>query len=155
LNPADTRATLRNVNDEPMKRIAELLRERNTIDAEIVRITHRPMTSGHLGEWIAARVFDIEFEPTATATAIDGRLRSRSLRGRTVNIKWYLKRGGLLETSEADLLDYYLVLTGPLSGPTSSRGASRVLQASMAPSAWSPTAMTWAFVVDWDGDGAA
>lgn len=80
--------------DEPVKRITELLRERNAVDAEIATIVHRPMTSGHLGEWIASRVFDIELEPTATATAIDGRFRSGSLRGRTVNIKWYLKREG-------------------------------------------------------------
>ena len=103
------------MNEEPTKRIAELLHERSTIDAEIARIMHRPMTSGHLGEWLAARVFDIELEPAATATAIDGRFRSGSLRGRTVNIKWHLKREGLLDMSESDLLDYYLVLTGPPS----------------------------------------
>jgi hypothetical protein len=108
-----------------MKRIAEQLHERNTIDAEIARIMHRPMTSGHLGEWLAARIFDIELEPTTTATATDGRFRPGSLRGRTVNIKWYLKHEGLLDMSKSDLLDYYLVLTGPTSGATSSRGATR------------------------------
>lgn len=122
---ADTRATLPDVNDEHIKRIAELLRERNAIDAEIAAIMHRPMTSGHLGEWIASQVFDIELEPTATATAIDGRFRSGLLQGRTVNIKWYLKREGLLDTSESDQLDYYLVLAGPPSGAASSRGATR------------------------------
>jgi hypothetical protein len=44
LSTADTRATLRDVDDEPMKRIAELLRERNAVDAEIAAIMHRPMT---------------------------------------------------------------------------------------------------------------
>jgi hypothetical protein len=70
-----------------MRRIAELLRDRNLIDEEIAAITNRPMTSGHLGEWIAAQVFDIELEPSATATAIDGRFRSGPLQGQTVNIK--------------------------------------------------------------------
>ena len=108
-----------------MKRITELLREQNAVDAEIATIVHRPMTSGHLGEWIASRVFDIELEPTDAATAIDGRFRSGSLRGRTVNIKCYLKREGMLDMSESDQLDYYLVLTGPPSGAVSSRGATR------------------------------
>jgi hypothetical protein len=31
------------------------------------------------------------------------------LRGRSVNIKWYLKREGILDISEMCLLDYYLV----------------------------------------------
>jgi hypothetical protein len=30
-----------------------------------------------------------------------------------VNVKWYLKREGLLDMTEAVELDYYLVLTGP------------------------------------------
>jgi hypothetical protein len=60
---------------------AELLRARNAIDAEIASIIGRPMTSGHLGEWIAARIFDIELEPSATATATDGRFSSGSWQG--------------------------------------------------------------------------
>jgi hypothetical protein len=61
----------------------------------------------------------------ATARAIDGRFRSGTLQGFTVNIKWYLKREGLLDMSESDQLDYYLVLTGPTSGAVSLRGATR------------------------------
>lgn len=108
-----------------MSRIAELLRARNAIDAEIASIIGRPMTSGHLGEWIAARIFDIELEPSATATAIDGRFRSGELAGRTVNSKWYLKREGLLDMSSAPALDFYLVLAGPASAAASSRGSTR------------------------------
>ncbi len=108
-----------------MKRIAELLRERNAVDAEIAAIMHRPMASGHLGEWIASQAFGIELEPTATAAAIDGRFRSGPLQGRTVNIKCYPKREGLLDMSESDQLDYYLVLTGPPSDAVPSRGGSR------------------------------
>jgi hypothetical protein len=51
--------------------------------------------------------------------------RSGLLRGATVNVKWYLKREGLLDTSESARLDYYLVLTGPPSAAGSSRGAIR------------------------------
>jgi hypothetical protein len=113
------------VNNSLIRRIAELLRERNLIDEEIAAITDRPMTSGHLGEWIASEVFDVELEQSAVATAIDGRFRSGPLQGRTVNIKWYLKREGLLDTTESGRLDYYLVLTGPPSAAASSRDATR------------------------------
>ena len=42
-----------------------------------------------------------------------------------MNIKWYLKREGLLDTTESAVLDYYLVLTGPPSAAESSRGSTR------------------------------
>ncbi len=48
-----------------------------------------------------------------------------SLQGKTVNIKWYLKREGLLDTTESTALDYYLVLSGPPSVAVSSRGTTR------------------------------
>jgi hypothetical protein len=38
------------------------------------------MTAGHLGEWIAARILGMALEPSATATAIDGRFTSGGLR---------------------------------------------------------------------------
>jgi hypothetical protein len=108
-----------------MRRIAQLLQERNAIDEEIAAITRRPMTSGHLGEWIAAQIFDIQLEQTAVAAGIDGAFQSGPLQGRTVNIKWYLRREGLLDTSDSARLEYYLVLTGPPSAAASSRGATR------------------------------
>jgi hypothetical protein len=125
LSAPNPHATLPDVDDEPINRIAELLHERNALDAEIAAIMHRPMTSGHPGEWIASRVFDIELEPSAAAAAIDGRFRSGPLQGRTVNITWNPKREGVLDTSESDQLDYYLVLAGPPSAAASSRGATR------------------------------
>ena len=78
------------------------------------------MTSGHLGEWIAAQVFDIELEASAVAAGIDGRFRSGPMQGRAVNIKSYLKREGMLNITESNALDYYLVLTGPPSAAVSS-----------------------------------
>lgn len=113
------------MEDGSLARTAALLRERNAIDAELARLMQRPMTSGHLGEWIAAQVFDIELEGSAVAAGIDGRFRSGPLQGRTVNIKWYLKREGLLDTTESTVLDYYLVLTGPPSAAMSSRATTR------------------------------
>jgi hypothetical protein len=113
------------VETDSLARAAALLRERNAIDAELAQLIQRPMTSGHLGEWIAAQVFDIELEASAVAAGIDGRFRSGPLQGRTVNVKWYLKREGLLDTTESVALDYYLVLTGPPSVAASSRGTTR------------------------------
>lgn len=83
------------------------------------------MTSGHLGEWIAARIFDIKLESSAATPGIDGRFRSGLLQDRTVNIKWYLKREGLLDTTASKALDYYLVPTGPPSAAVSSRDTTR------------------------------
>ena len=113
------------MSDDALAEIAELLGRRNAIDQEIARSIGRPMTSGHLGEWIASEVFDIELESSASAPAIDGRFRAGPLAGRSVNIKWYLKREGLLDVSGSPAVDYYLVLTGPASAALSSRGGTR------------------------------
>jgi hypothetical protein len=117
--------TLPAMDADSLARAAALLRDRNAIDAELAELIDRPMTSGHLGEWIAAQIFNIELEASAAAAGIDGRFHSGALRGRTVNIKWYLKREGVLDTTELAALDYYLVLTGPPSAAASSRGTTR------------------------------
>ncbi len=113
------------VQDEELRTIANLLRERNAIDAKIAAIIGHPTTAGHLGEWIAARIFGIELERSATSAAFDGRFASGALHGRTVNVKWYLKREGPLDVIDSEALDYYLVLTGPAAPATHSRGAVR------------------------------
>lgn len=113
------------MDENQLRAIAMLLRERNAIDAKIASVIGRPMTTGHLGEWIAARIFDIALEESASATAFDGRFNSGVLRGRTVNIKWYLKREGVLDVAQSDALDYYLVMTGPAAPATRSRGGVR------------------------------
>jgi hypothetical protein len=101
------------MRDLALTELAALLRERNAIDERIGRVINRPMTSGHAGEWIASRVFDIELEPSAVAKAIDGRFRTGPLAGKSVNVKWYLKREGVLDMTESPGLHYYLVLSGP------------------------------------------
>ena len=80
------------MTDDELAQIARLLTERNAIDDTIAAIIDRPMTSGHLGEWIAAQVFDIELERSASTAAIDGRFRSGPLQGRSVNVKWSSSR---------------------------------------------------------------
>lgn len=109
--------------EDDLRKIASLLRERDVIDEKIAAVIHRPMTTGHLGEWIASQVFDIELETSAVAAAIDGRFRAGLLQGR--NVKWYLKREGLIDMTESPALDYYLILAGPVSAAVSSRGGRR------------------------------
>jgi len=108
-----------------VEQLADLIRTRNAVDRQIAAIIKRPLVSGHLGEWLAARIFGIELEESATAAAIDGRFGSGPLSGKTVNIKTYGKREGLLDITEADTLDYYLVLTGPTAAMESSRNTTR------------------------------
>jgi hypothetical protein len=86
-----------------------------------------PVVAGHLGEWIAAQIFDIELESSAVAKAIDGRFRSGPLAGKTVNVKWYGKEEALLDVSQDPVLDCYLVMTGPRGAAASSRGSTRPL----------------------------
>lgn len=111
--------------NEMVTHVAALLRERNIIDSGIAKIIGRPVTAGHLGEWIASQIFDISLEESAATPGLDGRFRTGPVSGRTVNIKWYMKRTGLLDTTESSALDYYLVLTGPPSPSGSSRGLTR------------------------------
>ncbi|MGH8886680.1 MAG: hypothetical protein ACRDYX_16215 [Egibacteraceae bacterium] len=115
------------MDSRALERVARFVARRNEIDAELGVVMDRPMTTGHLGEWIAAQVFDLMLEHSAAAKGIDGRFASGSLEGRTVNVKWYGKREGILDISEHPYLDYYLVMTGRRSAAASSRGSVRPL----------------------------
>lgn len=105
--------------------VAKLIAERNAVDAQIGAIIGRPVVAGHLGEWIAAQVFDIELERSATAKAIDGHFSAGPLAGRTVNVKLYGKREGLLDIVDDPTVEYYLVLTGPRGVGDGSRQSTR------------------------------
>ncbi len=110
---------------EELQRIADLLEKRNRLDSEIATRIERPMTSGHLGEWIAAEIFDIKLEASASAAARDGHFRSGPLQGRSVNVKWYLQREGILDLTAPLMPDEYLVMTGPASAATTSHRGTR------------------------------
>jgi hypothetical protein len=112
------------MDEELLTHAAQLLRARNGIEADLARITGRPASTGHLGEWIASLIFDIQLEVSASAKGIDGRFRSGPLRGRTVNVKCYMKHQGLLDTTDHDALEYYLILAGPAVPAGSSRGTT-------------------------------
>jgi hypothetical protein len=45
-----------------LKELANLIEKRNEIDRKIADIIQRPAIPGHIGEFIASRVFDIQLE---------------------------------------------------------------------------------------------
>ncbi len=107
--------------------LSRLLEARNRIDTGIAVLIGRPAERGHIGEFIASRVFDIESNPNATHEVHDGRFRSGPFSGQSVNIKWYGKEEGFLDVSTGAAPDRYLVLTGPRGAAASSVGTTRAL----------------------------
>ena len=106
-------------------RLAGLLSARNLIDGEIAAIIQRPALSGHIGEFIASIVFDIELAGSATQAGHDGRFSDGPLAGKTANIKCYAKREGLLDINERHVPDCYFVLTGSMSALMTSKDGTR------------------------------
>lgn len=103
--------------------LSSLIRERNRVEASIARLIGRPAHPGHVGEFIASRIFGIVLEPSATAKGIDGRFPvGGPLGGCSVNVKWYPRNAGLLDINPDGVPDYYLVLAGQWTPPVSSRG---------------------------------
>jgi hypothetical protein len=109
---------------DEVERIAELLRARNAVDTLIADVTNRPVTSGHLGEWLAFRIFGLTPAVHAAVAGLDGTFSGGPFDGRTVNVKWYLKRDGLLDITDT-APDYYLVMTGPMAPAVTSKGTTR------------------------------
>jgi len=110
-----------------LKELSQTIKKRNLYDREIASIINRPAQTGHIGEFIAAEIFGIELEKSASHKGSDGTFRHGPLAGHSVNIKWSLKHDGLLNLSPESPPDYYLVMTGPKTGAVSSRGTSRAL----------------------------
>src|SRR5688572_20159606 len=108
--------------------VARLVRERNQIDGEISRIINRPVLNGHLGEWLASLLFDIDLEPAPSSEAYDGRFASGALAARTVGIKWLGTRAGNLDLGSADGPDFCLVFTGHQALALTTKGIARPLQ---------------------------
>lgn len=111
--------------DAELAELAALLRERNALDARLGRLLDRPVNTGSIGEWIAARVFEIKLEAAANAAGYDGHFTTGALAGRTVNVKAYTKLEGMLDINPNVPLDYYLVFTGAKGTLASSRGTLR------------------------------
>jgi hypothetical protein len=100
---------------DDLLRLAHLLVVRDQLDVQIAEVVGRSARPGDVGEFIAARIFDIELATSATQAGYDGVFRSGPLQGKTVNIKTY---GDVLGGMDIGLhpCDCYLVLTGPPRG---------------------------------------
>jgi len=112
-----------------IQELATLIRERNAVAQRITNVIGRPAQIGHVGEYIeyiASRVFNIQIEESAVAKGIDGVFHSGPLAGKTVNVKFYAKREGLLDVRPDAVPDYYLVLAGPRATAITSRGEARL-----------------------------
>jgi hypothetical protein len=109
-----------------LHRLSSLIAARNRVATDISELIGRPAQIGHIGEFIASRIFGIKLENSATTKAIDGYFTTGSLTARSVNIKWYAKLEGLLDITPQQLPDFYLVLAGPRSAAGSSRGDARL-----------------------------
>jgi hypothetical protein len=107
-----------------LAKLAELLRRRGAIEAEIANLIDRPAERGHVGEYIAKHVFDIRMHISASHKGSDGIFASGPLAGRSVNVKFYATQQFLLDVTLDAAPDYYLVLAGPTNRAASSRGAS-------------------------------
>lgn len=108
-----------------MRKLAALIKKRNAIEADLAAIINRPGEIGHVGEFIASRIFNINLEHSAVTAGWDGRFTEGALAGKTVNIKWYPKREGLLDLNIQFNPDYYLVLTGGQANAETSRSKTR------------------------------
>ena len=108
-----------------LAKLAALISRKNAVAEEIAAIIRRPALIGHVGEYIASRIFGIYLEESAVSKGIDGRFADGPLAGASVNIKWYTKHEGLLDITPEALPDYYLVLAGPKAPAVSSRGSIR------------------------------
>lgn len=115
------------MTDHEFEAVARLLRVRNAVDHELANLIDRPVTTGHLGEFIAAKIFGISLHERASHRGSDGVFGSGRLAGRSVNIKWYTKRENSLDMSSSSRPDFYLVMTGPYSALATSRGSQRPL----------------------------
>ena len=113
--------------ESQLETLANLIQQRNAVDRDIARIIGRPAQTGHIGEWLAQAIFDVRLKHSATQAGFDGRFQAGPLAGKTVNVKWYPKREGLLDINEQHLPDFFLVLTGPKADAVTSRGTTRPL----------------------------
>ena len=107
---------------DELQRLASLIKERNAVENAIAGVIGRPAHAGHVGEFVASRIFDIELPESAVNKGSDGYFRSGPLAAKSVNIKKYSLSQGILDIRPDALPDYFLVLAGPKDSPGSSRG---------------------------------
>ena len=81
-------------SDGDLQCLTELICVRNANEMETTRVNAR---TANVGEYIATRIFDIALKDLTIHPGDDDRYRSGPLVGRSVTIKMYGKREGLLD----------------------------------------------------------
>ena len=66
---------------DQLARLASLIRRRNLVDGEIAATIGRPAHLGHIGEFVAAAIFDIKLLESATHKGADGHFTRGPLAG--------------------------------------------------------------------------
>ena len=110
---------------ENLEQLAGLLKQWNVIGSQISAVIGRPAQPGHLAEYVASQIFAIKLQDSASSKGIDGHFTKGKLKGRSVNVKYKGKNDGLLTVDPDGVADVYVVLAGPKSATSASRGKSR------------------------------
>ena len=97
---------------EDLVELARLLDERNEVDSKIARIVGMSARIGDVGEYIAARVFEIKLHESRSAKGSDGIFVGGQFKGRTVNVKFYTDSGNGLDLKPPGSTEFYLVFSG-------------------------------------------
>ena len=95
-----------------LRQLADLIKQRNSVQEEIANFTDRPAQIGYVGQIIAATIFRIELESSSSKKSCDGVFKDGPLKGKTVNIKWSSRQEYLLDITSKSMPDYFLVMTG-------------------------------------------
>lgn len=106
--------------DDQLINLSRLVIQRHVIDKQIAALIGRSAEKGHIGEFIAAKTFQIALHRSASNRGKDGDFVSGPLAGRSVNVKFLIGDSLLDLTPDADF-DYYLVLKGPAREAKASR----------------------------------
>ena len=91
---------------DELKTLGELIKTKNDIETQISQIIGRPAEKGHIGEFIAGKIFDLKLHEDATKRGNDGVFRSGPLAGKNVNVKLYGKRENILDFNPKDPAEY-------------------------------------------------
>ena len=110
---------------DALQPLASLLHERNLIDGKIAATIGRPAHPGHIGRFVAAAIFDIGLNESATHHGSSGHFTSGRFAGSSVSIRKYSQDQGILDIRLGALPDFFLVLTGARTGAASSRGTTQ------------------------------
>lgn len=110
---------------EELRGLASLIKDRNSVENAISRIIDRPAHPGHVGRFVASRIFDIELHESAVNRGSDGYFRNGPLAGKSVDVKKYSLHQGILDIRPDALPDYFLVMAGPKAQLASTRGTTQ------------------------------